>query len=61
MAKTESGWKRFPVVTGRNGRLKKGAVLIGGREHSYPNGHFEVRFYENRRTQYTLSLARQTD
>lgn len=52
MAKTESGWKRFNVVTGRNGRVKRGAVLIGGRQVTYPDGHFELRYYEDRRTKY---------
>jgi integrase len=52
MAKTESGWKRFPVVIGRNGRIKRGAVLVGGKEKSYPEGHFEIRCYEGRKTKY---------
>src|ERR1035441_6821336 len=51
-AKTESGWKRFPALTGRNGRIKKGYVLIDGTERSYPDGHFELRFYEGRKTKY---------
>ena len=51
-ARTESGWKRFPVITGRNGRIKKGSVLVDGREHKFPDGHFELRYYENRKTKY---------
>jgi integrase len=52
MAKTESGWKRFPVLAGRNGRIKKGAVLVDGKERRYSDGHFELRYYENRKTKY---------
>jgi integrase len=52
MTKTEFGWKRFSVVIGRNGRIKRGAVLIGSKEKSYPEGHFEIRYYEGRKTKY---------
>jgi integrase len=52
LAKTDSGWKRFPVVMGRNGRIKKGAVLLDGKERNYPEGHFELRFYEGRKPKY---------
>lgn len=52
LAKTPEGWKRFPVVMGRNGRIKRGAVLVDGKERSYPDGHFELRFYEARKTVY---------
>jgi integrase len=51
-AKTEAGWKYFPVVMGRNGRIRKGVVKVGGKEVSYPDGHFEVRYYEGRKTKY---------
>ncbi len=52
LAKTESGWKRFVVIMGRNGRIKKGAVLVDGKERNYPEGHFELRFYEGRKPKY---------
>src|SRR6266496_1266129 len=52
LAKTESGWKRFPVVMGRNGRIKKGAVLVDGQERTYSDGHFELRYYEGRKAKY---------
>ena len=50
--KTESGWKYFPVLMGRNGRIKKGVVTINGVERSYPDGHFALRYYEGRKTKY---------
>jgi hypothetical protein len=50
--RTDAGWKYFPVVVGRNGRIKKGAVKVDGQEVSYPDGHFEIRYYEDRRTKY---------
>lgn len=51
-AKTDEGWKRFSVITGRNGRIKKGVVLVEGKEISYPTGHFELRYYEDRQVKY---------
>jgi len=50
--KTDSGWKYFPVMMGRNGRVRKGFVKVDGKEVSYPDGHFEVRYYEARKTKY---------
>lgn len=50
--KTDAGWKYFPVVMGRNGRIRKGIVKVDGKEVSYPDGHFEVRYYEGRKTKY---------
>jgi integrase len=51
-AKTDKGWKRFPIVVGRNGRIKKGSVIIDGKERQFSKGHFELRYYEGRKTTY---------
>jgi integrase len=42
-AKTETGWRRFPVVYAPNGRIKTGVVLVDGKEHKYPTGSFHLR------------------
>lgn len=52
LCKTPEGWKRFPVVYGKNGRIKPDAVLVHGRERDYPVGRYQVRWYEGRKTTY---------
>jgi integrase len=42
--KTEKGWRRYPAVIGKNGRVKPGVVLVDGEERTYP-GHYELRSY----------------
>jgi integrase len=51
-AKTDSGWKYFPVIVGGNGRIKVGKVMVDGKEVCLPDGHFELRYYEGRKTKY---------
>ncbi len=51
-AKTPEGWKRFQVVMGRNGRIKKGAVTVDGKERNYAVGYFQLRYYEHRQTKF---------
>jgi integrase len=52
LCKTPEGWRRFPLVIGRNGRIKKGAVLIDGVEHVFPGGHYEIRSFSGRKQIY---------
>ena len=44
--KTPNGWRRFPVVLGRNSRIKHGYVKVAGVETHYPEGRYELRLYE---------------
>jgi integrase len=46
--KTELGWRQFKAVMGGNGRPKKGVVMVGDPpvERRYPEGTFQLRFYE---------------
>ena len=50
--RTERGWLRFPVVMGGNNRIKKGFVIIDGKEQHCPDGRFQIRQYENRKVVY---------
>jgi integrase len=50
--KTPQGWRRYPVVIGRNGRIKHGYVKVQGVEHHFPNGHYELRCYQGSKPAY---------
>jgi integrase len=50
--KTPDGWNRYPVVIGKNGRLRPGFVKVGGREIEYPVGYYEVRKYVGKKLVY---------
>jgi integrase len=52
LCKTEKGWRRYPAVIGANGRARAGVVRIEGQEHKYPEGRFQIRFYEGCRMIY---------
>jgi integrase/recombinase XerD len=43
--KTESGWRRFPVLFAKNGRIKTGFVVVDSVERHYPEGTFHLRTY----------------
>jgi integrase len=51
LCKTPEGWKRYPAVFGKNGRIKPGVVLVNGKEKEFP-GRYQVRWYEGRKTTY---------
>lgn len=51
LCKTESGWKRYPAVIGRNGRVKPGYVMVDGEQLQYP-GRYQIRTYKGTRTIY---------
>ncbi len=46
--KTEVGWRQFKAMKGRNGRPRKGWVMAGDPpvERHYPEGRYQLRFYE---------------
>jgi integrase len=48
--KTENGWKRFPVLYAKNGRIRKGVVLVDGVERTYAKGTFHLRVSGDRGT-----------
>jgi integrase len=51
--KTESGWRRFPVVIGKTGKVRPDAVLANGQERIYPEGYYCIRTYLGDKPQYT--------
>jgi integrase len=51
--KTENGWRRFPVVMGKTGKVRPNAVLVDGKERVYPEGYYCVRTYEGDKPKYT--------
>jgi integrase len=50
--KTEKGWRRYPVVTGKNGRIRPNYVLVDGQPVEYPEGHYELRSYQGSKAVY---------
>jgi integrase len=52
LCKTENGWRRYPAVVGRNGRVRPNYVLVNGRQREYPEGRYQLRIYEGSRMVY---------
>jgi len=52
LCKTEKGWRRYPVVIGKNGRIKPRCVVVNGKEREYPEGRYQLRTYEGSRMVY---------
>jgi hypothetical protein len=52
LCKTEKGWRRYPAVIGKNGRVKPGFVIVDGKERKYPNGRYQLRTYVGSRMIY---------
>jgi integrase len=52
LCKTDAGWKRLPIVIGKNGKIRPGYALVNGEPVLFPEGHYELRMYEGKRTVY---------
>ena len=52
LCKTEKGWKRYPVIMAKNGRIRTGFVRVGMIERHYPEGRFQVRSFSGTKTVY---------
>jgi integrase len=50
--RTPKGWRRFPVVYGKNNRLKHGYVSLDGQQVHFPDGRYELRLYEGSKAVY---------
>ncbi|MGC1780972.1 MAG: site-specific integrase [Acidobacteriaceae bacterium] len=50
--KTDEGWRRYPVVIAKNGRVKPHTVLVDGMETRYPLGTYQIRRYNGKAPQY---------
>ena len=40
--RTPRGWRRFPVLLGRNNRIRHTFVMDQGKELSYPEGRYQI-------------------
>ena len=52
LCKTEKGWRRYPAVIGKNGRVKPGFVVVDSKERKYPDGRYQLRTYVGSRMVY---------
>lgn len=52
LCKTENGWRRYPVVVGKNGRVRPNYVFVDGKERAYPEGRYQLRTYEGSKMVY---------
>jgi integrase len=52
LCKTEKGWRRYPAVVGKNGRIKPDFVVVDGKERKYPDGRYQLRTYVGSRMIY---------
>jgi hypothetical protein len=50
--KTEKGWKRLPAVIGGNGRVRPRYAHQDGKLVEYPQGHYELRYYQGSKVRY---------
>ena len=59
--KTPDGWRRYPAVFGKNGRIKPDVIKVDGREVNYPEGVYQLRSYEGARMVYKTVGANAQD
>jgi len=52
LCKTEKGWRRYPAVIGKNGRVKPGFARVDGKEKEFKEGRYQLRSYEGSRMVY---------
>ena len=50
--KTEQGWRQFKALMGKNGRPRKGWIMVDDQERNYPEGTFQLRYYEGDKMVY---------
>jgi hypothetical protein len=50
--KTPKGWKRYPVVYDKKGKIRPGFVMVSGEAQRFLVGRYHVRWYEGRKTVY---------
>jgi hypothetical protein len=50
--KTPEGWKRYPAAIGRNGKVRPRYAQVGNAQIGFPDGHYELRHYEGRKTKW---------
>ena len=50
--KTPSGWRRYPAVIGKNGKIKPGAVMVNKVEQNFPQGTYQLHSYRGKNPHY---------
>jgi integrase len=50
--KTPKGWRRYEAAMGGNGRVKPGYALVKDKPAHFPEGHYEIRYYEGSQVKY---------
>lgn len=61
LCKTPAGWRRFAAQFTPRGRPRPGVVKTSGCEVVYPDGRFQVRYYDRRRMIYEDAGETPTD
>lgn len=51
--KTPEGWNRYPAAIGRNGKGRPRYARVGNAQKLYPEGHYDLRHTEDRKTIWT--------
>jgi len=51
--KTPAGWRYYPAVIGKTGKVKPGVVLVAGAEVFYPEGSYALRSFTGGKTVFT--------
>lgn len=59
--KTPEGWKRYPVVMSKNGKVKPNAVRVGDVEKVYETGHYELGSYVGSKRVWTRVKGKGTE
>jgi integrase len=52
LCRTEKGWRRYPPMVGKNGRLRPKWVLVNGHPQEFPEGRYQLRTYQGSRMIY---------
>lgn len=51
--KTPTGWRYYPAVIGRTGKVKPNVVQVGDVEVGYPEGYYSLRTFRGSHTVFT--------
>lgn len=52
LCKTPTGWRRYPAVASKNGRVRPGVALVAGAEKIFETHRYQLRVYEGARMVY---------
>ncbi len=52
ICKTPQGWRRYPAVIGKNGRVRPGYVSVGSQMEYFSVGRYEIRKFDGKKPVY---------